>query len=81
MELPVNSPANLPANLPEYPLIAPNKRVAGTGWASNIVAIGFIALMATMTSPLPEAPSAYDQPLPMPAGIEDDPAAWIKPAG
>ena len=67
---------------PEYfnLLISPKKRIAGTGWASNAVAIGFIALMAVLAAPVEQASSAYDKPLPMPAGVEDDPAAWINPA-
>ena len=67
---------------PEYfnLLISQKKRLAGTGWASNLIAIGFIALMALLAAPVEETPSAYDKPLPMPAGVEDDPAAWLSPA-
>lgn len=71
---------------PEYfsLLISQKKHLAGTGWASNALAIGFIALMAALAAPVEqahtEAPSAYDKPLPMPTGVEEDPAGWIRPA-
>lgn len=74
---------------PEYftLLISHKKSVAGTGWATNVIALGFIAVMALVfTAPVSEAPSAYDAPLPMPAGLEQEPphpaglrhAMWLR---
>ena len=60
---------------PEYfpLLISPAKRAAGTGWATNVIALGFIVLMALVfTAPVTEAPSAYAAPLPMPEGLEPE---------
>jgi len=66
---------------PEYftLLISQKKRAAGTGWSTNVVALGFIAMVALLfTAPVAEAPSAYAAPLPMPAGLEQAPphAPW-----
>ena len=60
-------------------LISPEKmHVAGAAWVKYAIAVVFIALIALFaTSPVDEAPSAYDKPLPMPAelGLETAPTA------
>lgn len=60
---------------PEYfpLLISPTRRAAATGWATHVIAPGFIGLMAlAFTAPVTEAPSAYAAPLPMPDGLEPE---------
>ncbi|HEX8609986.1 MAG TPA: hypothetical protein VF800_01695 [Telluria sp.] len=52
-------------------LISPETiHVAGSMWIRNVIGLAFIATMACFfTAPVPEAPSAYDRPLPLPAEL------------
>lgn len=54
-------------------LIAPDKmRIRGAGWVRSVIAAVFIGLVALfLTAPVSEAPSLYDAPLPMPAGVNE----------
>lgn len=52
-------------------LVAPGKlRIRGASWLRTVIVVVFIALIALfLTAPVHQR-SAYDQPLPMPAGVE-----------
>jgi hypothetical protein len=54
-------------------LIAPEKmRIRGAGWLRSVIVAVFVGLIALFfTAPVSEAPSLYDAPLPMPAGVEE----------
>lgn len=58
-------------------VISPDKmHVSGRNWLRNGVTIGFIALVSLcFTAPVHEGPSAFDAPLPMPAGLGLEP--WM----
>ena len=59
---------------PEYfnLLVAPEKmRIRGAGWLRSVIVVVFVGLIALFcTAPVPDSKSAYDKPLPMPAGVE-----------
>jgi len=54
-------------------LVVPDRmRIRGAGWMGSVFVVVFVGLIALFfTAPVSEAPSLYDRPLPMPAGIEE----------
>lgn len=62
-------------NRPDYSylLIASDKlHVSGSGWLRSVIVALFVGLTALfLTVPVGEAPTLFDAPLPMPAGVVD----------
>ena len=51
-------------------------RIRGAGWLRSLIVVVFVALIALFfTAPVGDTRSAYDKPLPMPAGVEPQSSA------